>query len=377
MTFELNTENCKYSTKKKRIIWITADYFIDVDMLLVPYIQQKYQKWQIDWYVLKNTNSSIPIPTGPNEVYYLRHKGKDPRIIREYARIFKDICLKDTDLIYSDYVGVPYYFFTLLHYNKKKTPIVHAAHNVIPFAVWPKMLIWYINQVFERNKHFQLFSRFTADYFKKHYPNKSIFCCPMTLKSYGNVTTNNYNIDSKKVNLLFFGNVIANKRLDLLIGAIKHLPEETKNKVHLTICGRCETPSLYIQQINSCKQITTYFKRIDDKEVPELFSKHDYLMLPYQDVAQSGPHMIAYYYNLPVIASDIDGFRERVINDKNGFLFKANDEQALIDTIIKATNQSIDEQTTMKTNLYSYAQEHFSLESVSRKYVEYFNLILK
>lgn len=43
-------------------------------------------------------------------------------------------------------------------------------------------------------------------------------------------------------------------------------------------------------------------------------------MLPYQDVAQSGPHMIAYNYNLPVIASDINGFVERVEDGKMVFI---------------------------------------------------------
>ena len=45
-------------------------------------------------------------------------------------------------------------------------------------------------------------------------------------------------------------------------------------------------------------------------------------MLPYQDVAQSGPHMIAYNYNLPVIASDIEGFAERVEDGENSFLVR-------------------------------------------------------
>ena len=80
----------------------------------------------------------------------------------------------------------------------------------------------------------------------------------------------------------------------------------------------------FIQQIDGCSSISTYFKRIDDCEIAELFTKHDFLMLPYEDVAQSGPHMIAYYYNLPVIASDIEGFAERVIDGENGYLFKRN-----------------------------------------------------
>lgn len=362
---------------KKRIVWITADYFIDVDCLLVPYLQQNYtDEYQIDWYVIKTANSNIPIPSTPNRIFALRHRGKDPRIILEYTRFFKTLHLEKTDIIYSDFVGVPYYYFVLSQYNKNKVPLVHAAHNVIPFGVWPKALIWYIDKVFRKNQHFHFFSKFTMEYFKKHYRGKSFFYCPMTLKSYGNVQTNNYHIDDSKLNLLFFGNVIGNKRLDLLISAIKHLPEKYRDIVHLNICGKCSNPIPYLDSIQDMPNITAYFKRIDDQEVAELFTKHDFLMLPYQDVAQSGPHMIAYQYNLPVIASNIDGFTERVIDGKNGFLFKVNDEEDLIKVIIKAINMDKSSRSEMKRNLSIYAQENYGLPMIGQIYINYFDSIV-
>ncbi|MBP1615187.1 MAG: hypothetical protein H6Q13_2635 [Bacteroidetes bacterium] len=361
----------------KRIIWITGDYFFDVDASVVPYIKE-YYNLDIDWYVIKSYNNNIDIPKdGYTKMFYLHHKGKDPRVIFDYMRIFDAIKLNNADLIYSNYVGVPYYYPYLHYYIRKKMPIIHAAHNVIPYKVWPLSLVWYTRYVFRFNKHFQLFSEFTNEYFKKKYPNKSIFYCPMTLKGYGEVSTDNYQIDPEKLNLLFFGNVAGNKRLDLLIDAIKHLPEQIREKVHLTIAGKCNEAQKYMNQIGGCKSISTFFKRIDDDEIAELFNKHDYLMLPYQDVAQSGPHMIAYYYNLPVIASDIDGFSERVIDNQNGLLFKNGDEQKLINVITKASMMKKEDYYTLKTNLKKYAVENFSLEYVSNEYVKYFRHILK
>ena len=83
----------------------------------------------------------------------------------------------------------------------------------------------------------------------------------MTLKGYGEVSTDNYDIDKSKLNLLFFGNVVLNKRLDLLIQAVKNLPKEIKNKVHLTIAGKCSAPQQYIEQIGNDESISAYFKR--------------------------------------------------------------------------------------------------------------------
>lgn len=361
--------------RKLKIAWITGDYFIDVDFLLVPYLKEHYKnEIDISWTVIKSHNSNIQIDDRLEcKIIKLKHRNKDPRVIGEYYRIIKQL-KNSADIIYSDFVGAPFYYPILLNTVKNK-PIVHAAHNVIPYPVWPLLLKVYVKYVFRHNNHFQMFSKFTTEYFKEHYPGKSYFYCPMTLKGYGEVSTDNYKIDSSKLNLLFFGNVVQNKRLDLLIQAVKDLSVEVKQKVHLTVAGKCNAPQPYMEQINGDEAISVFFKRIDDCEVAELFTKHDFLVLPYQDVAQSGPHMIAYYYNLPVIASDIDGFKERVVDGKNGLLFKNRSVSDLKNKIIKAVNMSEEEQTDMRRMLKVFSEVNFSLAKVSEKYVEYFKSI--
>lgn len=361
--------------EKIKIAWITGDYFIDVDFLLVPYMKEHYKdEIDISWTVIKSHNSNIQIDGRLKcKIINLKHRNKDPMVIGEYNRIIKQ--LKDSsDIIYSDFVGAPFYYPVLLNAVKNK-PIVHAAHNVIPYPVWPSLLKVYVKYVFRHNNHFQMFSKFTAEYFKEHYPGKSYFYCPMTLKGYGEVSTDNYKIDSSKLNLLFFGNVVQNKRLDLLIQAVQNLPFEVKQKVHLTVAGKCNLPQPYLEQINGDETISVFFKRIDDCEVAELFTKHDFLVLPYQDVAQSGPHMIAYYYNLPVIASDIDGFKERIVDGENGLLFKNKSVSDLKNKIIEAVNMSRDEQADMRRKLKVFSDDNFSLTKISEKYMSYFKSI--
>lgn len=368
--------------RKLKIAWITGDYFIDVDFMLVPYIMEHYKnEVKIEWIVIRSHRSNIQINEDLKcRVITLKYRNKDPRVIWEYYSVFKSI-KKNSDIIYSDFVGVPFYYPVLLNYIKN-IPIVHAAHNVKPYSAsyadaWPKALRKGVKYVFKHNQYFQLFSMSTYQYFKKVYPDKSIFYCPMTLKGYGNVRTNNYQINPNKMNLLFFGNVMGNKRLDLLIDAIKDLPKEIQDKIHLTIAGKCSTIDVFDKQIGNCECISTFFKRIDDEELPELFTKHQFLMLTYEAVAQSGPHMIAYYYDLPVIASNIDGFKERVINEENGFLFTVNDKESLKQVITKVANMTKDEYLVMKSNLRTYAQNNFGLASIADKYITYFNTITK
>ena len=85
--------------------------------------------------------------------------------------------------------------------------------------------------------------------------------------------------------------------------------------------------------------------------------------------------MIAYYYDLPVIASDIDGFKERVIDGENGLLFKNKNVEDLRDRIIKAADMTIEERSEMKRKLKEFSDENFSLSNISGKYVQYFKSI--
>lgn len=361
-----------------RINWITGDYFIDVDVLIVPYLQRQLG-FDINWIVLKGANRNIQIPSGLDcKIYKLKHRTKDPRIIMDFYKIIKKEYLENSDIIYSNYLDVPFYF-PLLIYLCGNVPIVHAAHNIIPYDGWPnkRLMTWYVNYIFRKNAYFHIFSKHLEAYFRVKYPAKKILSCPMTVKSYGEVCTNNYVLDKGKCNLLFFGNVKENKRLDFLIDVIKSLPTELREKVHLTIAGKCDNSSYYIQLIDDYPSISYFFKRIDDEEIPELFTKHQYLLLPYENVAQSGPHMIAYCYNLPVIASDINGFVEHIINDKTGFLFKVNDPCSLRLVLSKAINLSVTEYQNMKDNLSAYVKATYSLDAVAQKYVEFFNTIMQ
>lgn len=358
----------------KRILWLTESWSFDTDKEIVPYLKS-HSGFDITWLVMGEGN----IPASDEyELVGKPYRTKDPRTFGFYMRMFKAHDVKQYSLIYSSFHGFPFYYPALFLSKYNSQNVIHAAHNVNPYPVWPLMLRIAVKFEFFLNGYFQMFSKHTARWFKKHYPDKSFFYAPMVVKNFGEVQTRNYMVDETKVNLLFFGNVVANKRLDLLIDAVKELSKDIQDKIHLNICGNCRmNKETFMEQIGNCKCISTYFKRIPDEEIPELFTKHQFFMLPYQDVAQSGPHMIAYNYNLPVIASDIDGFSERVEDGKNGFLFHVNDKESLKAAIVKAATMPKGDYQKMKDCLKEYVAKNYSLEAVAKRYVEYFNEVMK
>lgn len=357
----------------KKILWLTESWSLDTDKEIVPHLK-KNSGFDITWVVIGRGNiHSTDVYTFIDQPYSL----KDPRMFFFYRKVLKRFHIADANLVYSSFHGFPFYYIALYSLKASKQKIIHAAHNVNPYPVWPMRLRIAVKMEFLLNSYFQLFSKHTARWFKKHYPTKSFFYAPMIVKNFGEVRTNNYQVDNSKVNLLFFGNIVGNKRLDLLIDAVKELPKSIQDKVHLNICGICKmNKDILLQQIGDCKSISTYFKRIPDEEIPELFTKHQFFILPYQDVAQSGPHMIAYNYNLPVIASDIDGFAERVENGKNGLLFHVNDKESLKQAIAKAVMATANEYQRMKLYLKEYVDNNHSISAVANKYMLYFDKIL-
>lgn len=219
----------------KKILWITEYWSLDTDKEIVPYLKEN-SGYQITWLVI----SPGLIPLSKEYVCIKQpYRLKDIRNIWFYGKLFRKYHIKDFDLIYSSFHGFPFYYPTLFLSKRHNQRVVHAAHNVNPYPVWPFMLRVAVKMEFFMNDYFQMFSKHTARWFKEHYPKKSFFYAPMVVKDFGKVQTDNYKEDEKKVNLLFFGNVVANKRLDLLIDAVKELPENIQNKVHLNICGNC------------------------------------------------------------------------------------------------------------------------------------------
>ncbi len=361
---------------KKKISWITADYFIDVDIPIVPYLLEEFD---IDWYILRGYKSKIEIPdcTLCNaKIIQNSYRGKDPRIVFNYKKVFDEIKSNPVDLIYVNYVGYPY-FYPLLITMLGTDKVVHAAHNIIPYDGWPdkKGLKVYLNYVFNRLTKFHIFSEFLMNYFNEKYSGKNTFYTPLSLKDYGHSDSVIPSAYNEKVCLLFFGNVKANKRLDLLIKAFKQLPIELKTKAHLTIAGSCENKEEYIALIDNDTDITYKFDRIPDKEVANLFYSHHYLLLPYDNVAQSGPHMIAYNYFLPAIATDIDGFKEHLIDNETGYLFPAGDLEGLKKVLTKVIMLEYTKYWKMKNSLQKFVNEKYSKNVILNKYISFFNIL--
>ena len=184
----------------------------------------------------------------------------------------------------------------------------------------------------------------------------------------------------KRTVFLFFGKVYrVLKRFDLLLDAFLSLDDEHSRKSELWVYGKCdgEERCKYEKMIDGHDNIKAMFDFVPDSMIPVLFSSASYLVQPYQKITQSGPTMIAYNYNLPIIASNIDGFKERVNDRKNGYLFEKDSVDALKHVLEICIDQSESEYKTIKKNLQQFVDQEYSKKAVIHKYCNMLDSFIK
>lgn len=363
----------------KRLTYISSEAFFDVDFPILKELNKKFElTWipvirengwytqsEIDNYSEKNNIKCKPI----KQKYFY----KDPRIILFYIKLIASIRRERADIIYFEYFGVPiFHLLTPKFLNINK--IVIAIHDVEQHykMEYGKVKALYFDFILRKFKHFQVFSEAQLQLFRSKYPNKNVFEAKLYLKDFGTPTVEK--IPGQKVNFLFFGIIRANKGLDLMIAAFEVLAKK-RSDFSITIAGDCRNWSMYDQMIKRKENYQLIIRKIANEEIPNLFTTANYLMLPYIDVTQSGVLLTSYNYNLPAIASDLEGFREYIENGYNGFLFESQNVGALAKKIEYVLDNHDHLYPSVIQNLSNYLEKNINLEQITGQYVSFFNKI--
>ena len=152
-----------------------------------------------------------------------------------------------------------------------------------------------------------------------------------------------FNIGNDKTILLFAGNAIKRKGLDILVDALKLLRTVQLSKIHLIICS--EGPELNktknkLQNIEGIKDSVIFLKKMDQSELRILYNIASIFIFPSRDEPLGLVGLEAIACGTPVIGSNIGGIPE-YINKNNGMLFEVNKSKELakrIGSIIEDPN---------------------------------------
>lgn len=153
--------------------------------------------------------------------------------------------------------------------------------------------------------------------------------------------------------LLFFGFIRKYKGLGLLLDAFAD--ERLKDlNLKLIIAGEFyEDKTPYLQQIeklNLQNKVMVCDDFIPNNQVSTYFCASDVVIQPYLNATQSGVTQIAYYYNKPMIVTNVGGLAELVPNNKVGFVCEVDKDQ-----IVQAIFNYF---TQQKEQAFAQAMEH-------------------
>ena len=145
------------------------------------------------------------------------------------------------------------------------------------------------------------------------------------------------NLSPDESYLLFFGFIRAYKGLDLLIEAFSDKRLRNR-KLKLIIAGEFYEDDIpykdLIRKHNLENDIIFFDHFIKDNEVHLFFSAADLVVQPYKTATQSGVTQIAFYFEKPMLVTNVGGLKEIVPDGKCGYVVEPKPEfisEAIID----------------------------------------------
>ena len=134
------------------------------------------------------------------------------------------------------------------------------------------------------------------------------------------------------------------KGVDLLIKSFKYLKNEN---IKLIIAGEFYDPiEKYLNQINELglkEKVIIENNFLESSKIRDYMCASDLVIQPYKRASQSGITPVAYFYETPLIVSNVDGLKEVIQRDNSGEVFNntAKDLSKAILNSIKHDRQEL------------------------------------
>jgi glycosyltransferase involved in cell wall biosynthesis len=175
--------------------------------------------------------------------------------------------------------------------------------------------------------------------------------------------------ETKKV-ILFFGQIKEVKGLDLLIEALSKVAIEVPEAL-LVIAGRpwrtdFSRYAMLIDSMGVRDRCLVHLEYVPDDRVSQYYAAADVVVLPYRRIYQSGVILLAMGYGKAVIASDLPGMSEIIVDGNNGYLFSEGSKDALSKTLVSVL-QSDREREEVGKRALKYVQQNHDWNQIGAK----------
>lgn len=171
--------------------------------------------------------------------------------------------------------------------------------------------------------------------------------------------------------ILFFGRIIEYKGIGVLLNAMQYVLEKCPNlKLSITGSGDIEPYKYLVEKYRD--NLELHVGWIEDSDVYRYFSNIDLVVIPYTQASQSGVIPLSYSFGKPVIATNVGGIPEQVLQGETGYLVEPKDVLSLANAITDVMNDH-DKLTQMKRNSYQVAAKN-SWDESADLFLSYLNI---
>lgn len=226
----------------------------------------------------------------------------------------------------------------------KKTKVIFLCHNVFPHERFP-MDRFLTKLVLSKGSGFIVHSEQDERDLLSIKPNAD--CQKATMPTFQGFKIQDLSrsdarkelhIPDDQPVLLFFGFVREYKGLKHLLNAMPLIVrrlEDVKLLVVGDFAGDKETYLNQIAELSIGDHIAIRDGYVPDNEVEKFFAASDLVVLPYESATQSGIVQIAYSFEKPVVATNVGGLPEVVLDGQTGYIAESENSQDLASKIIE------------------------------------------
>lgn len=217
---------------------------------------------------------------------------------------------------------------TIARLVKSKTKVLALTDNIIPHE--KRIGDEKFTKYFVKSCHgFIAMSKTVLNDISKFSDTKNKAYSPHPMyETYGNIVTmeearKKLNLNTNDKIILFFGLIRHYKGLDILLNAISH-PEIKKLNIKLLVAGEFyENKQPYldlIEQYQLQHQVILHDKFIPNEDVRYYFCASNLVAQTYRNATNSGVTMVGYFYEKPMLVTNVGGLSEIVPDQKCGYV---------------------------------------------------------
>jgi glycosyltransferase involved in cell wall biosynthesis len=237
-------------------------------------------------------------------------------------------------------------YWTLAKLLRKKCRILFVCHNVFPHEKFP-LQRFLVPAVLKNGDAFvvqsKLDERDLRSFIEKPRYERTVLPTYNAFNISGlskNQARERLGLGENEKILLFFGFIREYKGLKTLIAAMPKI-KLSLSECKLMVVGdyrssQSKTEYTELMEQTGCREdILLVDGYVPDNEVEKYFAACDLVVLPYDSATQSAIAQIAYGFEKPVVATDVGGLGEVVIDGRTGYLVPPKDPDKLASAVAR------------------------------------------